>query len=597
MSVKSFSVMLAALLASSSALSQESWSGLRAPAPSSTVADSAPFALAPKAKPATGWPASRPQAARLAEPARAPQARVPAAVDDTALRYYASQNDTARVAAEIRRIRLVHPDWTPPADLFEGGSDSGEEQALWKLFAEGKLDEIKDQMAAIQEKQPNWRPSPDFATKFEQALARRDLVTASDAGDSATVLSIAEARPQMMVCAEMDVLWRVAEALAKTGTQDKAFDLYRYIMARCPDAQERLATVQKASLVLPTKMTEKLLAVGPRAGERASFESARLDLFRRRIGETINGGGEIAATDLKAFETSAEQRRSADDAALLGWLRFSKKDYPGAARWFKAAMGYAPLAKAIEGYALSLREQGQLADAEKVSYENRKADPLIAQLYVEILATDLTRDPMPTIEAERLTRMAAVVDETKSVTGSQALGWYYYRSGEARIANDWFKRSVAWQPIEANVLGLALSSHKLNDRAAFKAAIAEYGSKFPSVASLARMDAPVKVASAPRGRKGGRGGSGGSALANEAVSLFKAGKYQEALAALDKRGGSGREDQGLQLLRGWSLYHTGQWAKAKEHFEAMDARNSTHDTQYGKFYANERLIAPQFRAN
>ncbi len=57
-----------------------------------------------------------------------------------------------------------------------------------------------------------------------------------------------------------------------------------------------------------------------------------------------------------------------------------------------------------------------------------------------------------------------------------------------------------------------------------------------------------------------------------------------------------KEDEGLQVLRGWSLYHQNEFVKARDHFTAMDARRSTKDTQYGKFYANEQLIPGQFRS-
>ncbi|MGI4764415.1 MAG: hypothetical protein ACRYGP_05025, partial [Janthinobacterium lividum] len=59
----------------------------------------------------------------LPKPAAAPAsaddpAAAAAAVDESALRYFASQNDLGRVAAEIRRLRSQHPEWEPPQDLF-----------------------------------------------------------------------------------------------------------------------------------------------------------------------------------------------------------------------------------------------------------------------------------------------------------------------------------------------------------------------------------------------------------------------------------------------------------------------------------------------
>ena len=37
-------------------------------------------------------------------------------VDESALRYFARKGDTARLQAEISRLRALYPDWTPPDD-------------------------------------------------------------------------------------------------------------------------------------------------------------------------------------------------------------------------------------------------------------------------------------------------------------------------------------------------------------------------------------------------------------------------------------------------------------------------------------------------
>jgi hypothetical protein len=131
---------------------------------------------------------------------------------------------------------------------------------------------------------------------------------------------------------------------------------------------------------------------------------------------------------------------------------------------------------------LSLRQQGQLAEAEKVAYENRAADPLVAKLDLEILSTELTKDPVPQIEPGRPAKVEQAVADTRS----QALGWYHFNRGATQAAGDWFKRSVEWEPIEASVLGLAPSAHKLERMAEFESLIASYGGRFPAAAALSK---------------------------------------------------------------------------------------------------------------
>jgi cellulose synthase operon protein C len=76
-------------------------------------------------RPAPNTEAPAPAAPSPAAPAPAapPQASPPAAaqpqVDESALRYFASQGDTRRVDAEIARLRALYPNWTPPSDLSQ----------------------------------------------------------------------------------------------------------------------------------------------------------------------------------------------------------------------------------------------------------------------------------------------------------------------------------------------------------------------------------------------------------------------------------------------------------------------------------------------
>ena len=64
---------------------------------------------------------------------------VPTTVDQkgpelNALRYYAHGRDLNRVAAEIRRIKLDYPSWTPPEDLYADEKPRVDEQPLWDLY-------------------------------------------------------------------------------------------------------------------------------------------------------------------------------------------------------------------------------------------------------------------------------------------------------------------------------------------------------------------------------------------------------------------------------------------------------------------------------
>ncbi|MGI4765318.1 MAG: hypothetical protein ACRYGP_09695, partial [Janthinobacterium lividum] len=102
-------------------------------------------------------------------------------IDLSALRYYAAQNDLARVSAEIKQIRSRHPDWQPPDDLFTDAGGSADEQPLWDLYAKGDIAGVRDGITAIQHDKPDWQPSLDLKSKLADAEARRAWIEASDA--------------------------------------------------------------------------------------------------------------------------------------------------------------------------------------------------------------------------------------------------------------------------------------------------------------------------------------------------------------------------------------------------------------------------------
>jgi len=78
-------------------------------------------------------------------------------------------------------------------------------------------------------------------------------------------------------------------------------------------------------------------------------------------------------------------------------------------------------------------------------------------------------------------------------------------------------------------------------------------------------------------------------LTERALALFHGGKYRETLAALDQRASIIPEDQGMGLIRAWSLYHLNRYDQALRLFSELDRRESTKDTLYGLYYSRKKL--------
>jgi predicted negative regulator of RcsB-dependent stress response len=64
--------------------------------------------------------------------------------------------------------------------------------------------------------------------------------------------------------------------------------------------------------------------------------------------------------------------------------------------------------------------------------------------------------------------------------------------------------------------------------------------------------------------------------ADEIVNTFQNGGYDKALAMLDARKQTKAEPKGLTMVRGWTLYHRGDWTGARKVFtDAASAGQST----------------------
>jgi tetratricopeptide (TPR) repeat protein len=506
------------------------------------------------------------------------------AVDESALRFYASQGDTARVAAEIRRLKTLHAAWQPPEDLFNGSTVTIDEQPLWALFSAGRYDELREQVAVLQQEHPGYVPSADLSGKVVVAEQRQLIVSASDARDWEQVISLATENQDLLVCREIDVLWRVAEAFASTEDADRAIEVYRYILTNCDNPKERLATVQKASVALPAKSVADLIAMGKRrAGGGAEFDQVKLDLIRRSIGEVASGKGDDLPSerDLKLVEASA-RRGNANDAGLLGWYAYQRKEFGAARDWFVLASKASKDPKHLEGLILSTRNLGEPGEAEKLAYDGRNAGSMIRKAYIEIVATDMTGPKATKLQPDRQARIEEVVSAEQSALGSQALGWYLYNNGQFAPSRLWFERSVAWAPSEEAATGLAVAAQRLGDRKLAADTIAKYQDQYPTVAALARLQGHAPSSPGVGRKIAGRSGRGApTGYIKETLALYEAGKYREAAAILDKY--DGRMPAGMKELRGWAHLNSQDYQEAGKIFAEIQKKSPSKTAEHGQF--------------
>jgi tetratricopeptide (TPR) repeat protein len=422
------------------------------------------------------------------------------AVDESALRYFAARGDTARLQAEISRLRTLYPNWTPPADpLASPPSSDPQIEALWQMYAQARYADVRQAIAARQAQEAGWQPPDDLLDRLKLAEARASLTTASDTKTYETVIRIATDNPGLLTCSEVDVLWRLAEAFAATDKAGRARDAYLYVLNNCDNDSQRLATVQKAGELLPIEMTEELLTrERPAApGGRQEFDGVRDDLARRLVGQG-NGDAKLVVPDkyLGRLERLAEQQGLASDALLLGWYYYRRDNLGASERWFRRAVTKEETASAAEGLALTLIRQKSPLEAETVLYRWRDSSDGSREAYLAAVANLLAMEPPPILQADVLARMAPVVIASRNPDAAQQFGWYARAMHQPKTAAEWFSTALAWKPDdEPSAYGLALSRDDLNDKPGLIAIQRSWAGKSERIAEVGR---PIPLATADR---------------------------------------------------------------------------------------------------
>jgi cellulose synthase operon protein C len=409
--------------------------------------------------------APKTQASKPAAPA--PGAAPAPKVDETALRYFARQGDKRRLEAEIARLRALYPGWTPPDDPTSVAPQADTAlDVMWKLYAAEKFPELRRAIQERQTSEPGWKPPADLLQRVELAESREQLINASDLKQYDTVIRIGSSHNSLLTCSDVDVLWRVAEAFAKTDRAARAKDAYRYVLDNCTKSEERLATVQKALPLLSRTDLDALLA-REKTNEDGSkeFDSIRNDLARKAV---ANAGADpklvVPPSDVSRVEKLANDIAEPSDPLILGWYYLRRNDPVAAEKWFRLSHDRENAASSSQGLALAMIAQSRPAEAEATIYEWRDSSDGAKAVYMAAVANLLAQDPPVEIAPAILQRMVPEVMEAKDANAAQQLGWYAYLLNQFETASGWFSTALLWKPDdEPSSYGLVLTREQLGD--------------------------------------------------------------------------------------------------------------------------------------
>ncbi len=425
----------------------------------------------------------------LAATAAGPNAFAAAAsVDESALRFYASQGQKTRVDAEAHRLAEKNPGWRMPDDLYAAKPGRSDEGPLWALYAGDRVDDLQAAVALREADEPGWHPSADLAEKIKQKSLRATIVRLAHEGDWRGVVQDVKASGTVWAQKDAEALWIIGEAFARQNDCAEAYIVYRLLLANHPDPAERIATIQRAIATVPMDYVEKLLAMSRASDDgRGEFDAIGVDITRARIAAFLHdeSANAVSSSELLAFQAYVRGTNDANQLGLVAWYAFKRADYREALEWFKLSISHGGDAMIAHGLAHTLRKLEMKREAEEVAYAWR--EPLVnnAILFIDLLEGDLTKDRPPFIEPARVARYATVTVETGSGEGAQALAWYAYNTCQYPMALEWFQRAVAWLPKEATAYGYALTLQRLKRAKEFRDVVNRYDGLFPRVVALA----------------------------------------------------------------------------------------------------------------
>ncbi|MCB2400354.1 cellulose synthase [Rhizobium ruizarguesonis] len=463
----------------------------RQPAAPQTVAQPAPVT-----PPIVSAPPAPQQAAAPAQPA----------VDESALRYFASRGDKVRLQAEISRLQALYPNWVPPADPLAVPQNGDKQlEAMWQLYSDGRYAELRKAVADRQAADAGWQPPADLLDRLDVAEARARLVNASDLKQYATVVDIAAATPSLLTCSEVDVLWRVAEAFIQAERAQRGQDAYTYILKNCANPAERQATVEKASTLLAYQPMQALLTLErPAADGSKEFDAIRDNLTRRFMAEGNDDPKLVIAPDYIArLEKLAETGGLASDALLLGWYQLRRNNDADAEKWFRAARAKQDSAAASQGLALALIARKAPEEAEDVMFRWRADSEDATSTYLAATANLMALQPPADLAEDVLHRIATEVIARKYVPTAQQFGWYARSLNQFQTAARWFETALAWKPDdEPSAYGLVITREQLSDRKAVLDLQRAWAGRSSRITSLEDTSSLIPNAVTPPPEKG-----------------------------------------------------------------------------------------------
>lgn len=194
-------------------------------------------------------------------------------------------------------------------------------------------------------------------------------------------------------CLNVARAWDGAEAFARRGQTERAYEVYLRLLSTCTQPRELVGTAWKARTNLPLPLLEQL-ADEPVLGAAGMDESYFVLASGVAIARAEAGDTAVAARIARSLRDMATRFKDAAFLETGGWLELADGHPAAAETWFKAAMRFDnQRATAAEGLAQAYLAQNKYAQAKAVAarLQTDNAPALQAQVRLAQAADALAR--------------------------------------------------------------------------------------------------------------------------------------------------------------------------------------------------------------
>lgn len=216
--------------------------------------------------------------------------------DLRALRFYAENNEKAAVDAEVRRLKLEFPGWTPPDDLTSLSKlqPTKEVTDIYARLARGDIEGVRRVMQATKSRYPAWEPPADLTRQVELVEAQDAFDRAVNARNSEEALRIGKRVPALFRCDRINNAWNLAALQTASGNPARALAAYSQTVRTCTTIPDLVSTIEKAETVTTDAQLNGLVEV---AKQRFPAHAATFNALNARLlaGRGSGGNAQVAA--------------------------------------------------------------------------------------------------------------------------------------------------------------------------------------------------------------------------------------------------------------------------------------------------------------